>query len=54
MTRSGKARRLRALFALLLAALALLVGCGYWVIEDAPIQVGDAIVRVTQAPEANP
>ena len=34
---------MRFRLALLLAALAvLLTGCGYWVVEDAPVQVGSA------------
>ena len=35
---------------LLLATAVLLSGCGYWVVEDAPVQVGsayaDSCVRV--------
>ena len=50
----SKARHfaLRALIVLLIAALApLLGGCGYWAVEARSIQVGDAVIRVTQIPE---
>lgn len=37
--------------ALLLCALSLLLtGCGYWLVEDAPVQVGDPVIRATLAP----
>ena len=36
---------------LFLLAAALLGGCGYWAVEEAPVQVGDAVIRVTQVPE---
>ena len=37
---------MRFRLALLLAALAvLLTGCGYWVVEDAPVQVGHAYLE---------
>ena len=40
------------LILLLIAALmALLCGCGYWAVEVEGIQVGDAVIRVTQIPE---
>ena len=39
----------RFLFLLLTLAL-LLGGCGYLAVEQAPVQVGDAVIRVTQAP----
>ena len=43
---------LRMLFLLLIAALmALLCGCGYLAVEKESIQVGDAVIRVTQIPE---
>ena len=43
---------LKALVLLLIAALVpLLGGCGYWAVEEAPVQVGDAVIRVTQVPE---
>ena len=29
---------------LLIAVAVLLTGCGYWVVEDAPVQVGSAYV----------
>jgi len=29
----------------------LLTGCGYWVVEDAPVQVGSSLVRTTSVPE---
>ena len=46
-------RGAQPLLALLAALLALaLSGCGYWVVEDAPIQVGNEIYRVTPAPSA--
>lgn len=36
-------RAMRFKLALLLAATALLLtGCGYWVVEEAPVQVGSA------------
>lgn len=35
--------RLRLMLLLILAAV-LLTGCGYWVVEDAPVQVGSAYV----------
>ena len=35
--------RLR-LMLLLIATAVLLSGCGYWVVEDAPVQVGSAYV----------
>ena len=42
----------KALVLLLIAALVpLLGGCGYWAVEKTPVQVGDAVVRVTQVPE---
>lgn len=34
------------LAALLIALLALLLtGCSYWVVEDAPVQVGVSVIR---------
>ena len=42
----------RALIPLLIIALALLLGgCGYWAVEEASVQVGDPVIRVTQVPE---
>ena len=41
--------KIRLLIALL-AALTLLTACGYWVVEEAPIQVGEAVIRVTPIP----
>ena len=38
------------LLIVLLAALTLLGGCGYWAIEEAPVQVGDAVIRITPIP----
>lgn len=35
------AKRIRLVLVLLLTAV-LLSGCGYWVVEDAPVQVGSA------------
>ena len=35
--------RLRLMLLLIFAAI-LLTGCGYWVVEDAPVQVGSAYV----------
>ena len=35
--------RLRLMLLLILAAV-LLTGCGYWVVEDAPVHVGSAYV----------
>ena len=35
--------RLR-LILLMIATAVLLTGCGYWVVEDAPVQVGSAYV----------
>lgn len=32
----------RALVIVLLSAMLMLSGCGYWVVEDAPVQVGSA------------
>ena len=40
------------LLIVLLAALTLLSGCGYWALEEAPIQVGDAVIRITPVPTA--
>ena len=41
--------------AILLLALALLLcGCGYWAVEEAPIQVGDSVILITPVPEAAP
>ena len=38
--------------ALLLCMLCvLLTACGYWIVEDAPVQVGSAVVRATSVPE---
>ena len=38
--------------ALLLCMLCLLLtACGYWIVEDAPVQVGSAVVRTTAIPE---
>ena len=43
-----------ALIFLMIAALVpLLSGCGYWAVEEASVQVGDAVIRVTQAPALN-
>ncbi len=42
---------MRFKLALLLAVVAvLLTGCGYWIVEDAPVQVGSA--HCTQVPAA--
>ena len=42
---------MRFRLALLLAALAvLLTGCGYWVVEDAPVQVGAPAAQSTLPP----
>ena len=38
----------RAVIAALLLMIMLLTGCGYWLVEDAPVQVGSPVVR--QAP----
>ena len=44
---------LRALVLLLIAALVpLLGGCGYWAVEEAPVQVGNSVIRATQFPES--
>lgn len=40
--------------ALLLIVAMLLTGCGYWVVEVAPVQVGEAVVHVTPVPEPLP
>ena len=41
----GGSWAMRLKLALLLAAMAVLLsGCGYWVVEDAPVQVGSACV----------
>jgi len=38
--------------ALLVCMLSLLLtSCGYWIVEDAPVQVGSAVVRTTSIPE---
>lgn len=38
--------------ALLLCMLCLLLtACGYWIVEDAPVQVGSAVVRTTSVPK---
>ena len=38
--------------ALLICLIAcMLSACGYWVVEDAPVQVGSAVVRTTSIPE---
>lgn len=38
----------------LLAALTLLGGCGYWAVEEAPVQVGNSVIYITPIPtEAN-
>ncbi len=43
---------MKYLLAVLLAILTLMLSaCGYWVVEDAPIQVGSAIV--TAEPQEN-
>lgn len=39
------------LIALLALLCLLLGGCSYWVIEEAPVQVGSAYIRATAAPE---
>ena len=39
------------LIALLVLLCLLLGGCSYWVIEEAPVQVGSAYIRPTAAPE---
>ena len=45
---------LRALIFLMIAALVpLLSGCGYWAVEEASVQVGDAVIRVTQVPASD-
>lgn len=43
--------RVKLRFALMLLALTLLLGgCGYWLVEDAPITVGSEVHIVTPAP----
>lgn len=38
--------------ALLLCLLSmLLTACGYWIVEDAPVQVGSPVVRATSVPQ---
>ena len=38
--------------ALLVCMLCLLLtACSYWIVEDAPVQVGSAVVRTTSIPE---
>ena len=39
------AKRIRLVLVLLLTAV-LLSGCGYWVLEDAPVQVGSAQLQM--------
>ena len=46
----SRTRKLALVMSLLLLAAALLSGCGYWAVEAASVQVGDAVVRVTQVP----
>ncbi len=41
----------RVLAVVVLMALAMLSGCGYLVVEEKPVRVGDAIITVTQPPE---
>ena len=37
---------MRLRLALLLAAMAvLLTGCGYWVVEESPVQIGSAVLQ---------
>lgn len=43
---------MKRLIALLVALTLLLGGCGYWPVEEAPVQVGDAVIRITPAPTA--
>ncbi len=48
---AGVERAMRFKLALLLAVVAvLLTGCGYWIVEDAPVLVGSA--HCTQVPAA--
>ena len=42
------------LLILLLAALTLLCGCGYWAVEEAPIQVGEPVILITPVPTDEP
>lgn len=43
---------MRMKLALLLCLLSmLLTACGYWIVEDAPVQVGSAMVSATSIPE---
>lgn len=44
----------RIALALLLAAIMLLSGCGYWAVEVDPVTVGDPVHVVTPAPTAEP
>ena len=37
--------------ALLCVLCTLLTGCGYWIVEDAPVQVGSPVVCTTAIPE---
>ena len=37
--------------ALLCALCMLLTGCGYWVVEEAPIQVGSPVIHASSVPE---
>ena len=42
---------MRIRLVLLCVLCMLLTGCGYWIVEDAPVQVGSAVVRTTSIPE---
>ena len=45
---------MRSLLALLVLLALLLGGCGYWAVEEAPITVGDAVIRPTPTATAQP
>ena len=48
----GEVGALRSLLALLVLLALLLGGCGYWAVEEAPVQVGNPVIRVTPTPAA--
>ena len=47
---NGEVGALRSLLALLVLLALLLGGCGYWAVEEAPVQVGNPVIRVTPTP----
>ena len=45
---------MKRLIALLVGLMLLLSACGYWPVEEAPVQVGDAVIRLTPTPTTIP